>query len=331
MIWTLLILIIGFIILLKGGDLLVDGAVSLARRLCVSPLIIGLTIVAFGTSAPELVVNIYSSFRGAVEIAIGNVVGSNIFNIAFILGLSVLIRPLFIRSSTITKEIPFMLLATVVMFVLVLDKVLQNISFNFLSRADGLIFLAFFSIFLIYVLSSAFEEHKNSPAKQYAKHEHRHTWPAETRPRGWGHIISFVILGLTGLYFGSRLVVDSAVEIAQIFGLSEALIGLTIVAIGTSLPEIVTSAMAAWKKEYDVAVGNIVGSNIFNSFFILGVSATIRPLPFQDKLLFDIVFMIIISALLFIFSLTGRRLVRSEGIIFLLLISFYFTYIIFRG
>ena len=310
-----LLLIAGFVLLIKGADFLVNGASSIARRFNVSDLVIGLTIVAFGTSTPELFVNIFASFKGNTDIAIGNVLGSNIANILLILGVSAVIYPLTVTKGTVWKEIPFSLLAILVLGVLANDRLIDTSSSSALMRADGLVFLFFFIIFLYYSGSIAkriegMEE--LVPAKQY----------------GLARSFLWVLFGLIGLTLGGKWIVDGAVHLATRFGMSQSLVGLTIVAIGTSLPELATSAMAAYKRNVEIAVGNVVGSNIFNIFFVLSASSIIKPLPFKETNNIDIGMVILAELLLFVFMFTGRKrlLERWEGIVFL---SLYAAYIIF--
>ena len=310
--------IVGFVILIKGADLLVDGASAIAKRFKVSDLVIGLTVVAFGTSTPELFVNIMASLQGNTDIAIGNVVGSNIANVFLILGVSSIIYPLAVAKGTVWKEIPFSLLAAVVLFVVANDQLLDGSQVSDLTRIDGLVFLSFFIIFIYYTTSIAariegLDEHV--PAKQY----------------GWLRSSLYIVLGLAGLTIGGKWIVDGAIALATTFGMSESLVGLTIVAVGTSLPELATSAMAAYKRNVEIAVGNVVGSNIFNIFFVLGISATIKPLPFQMKNNRDIGMVIFSSLLLFLFMFTGKKrsLDRWEGLIFLVCYGVFVAYLVF--
>lgn len=315
---TTLLLIAGFVLLIKGADYLVEGSSSIAKWLNVPNLVIGLTIVAFGTSMPELVVNIFASLRGNADISIGNVVGSNIVNLLFILGLSATLSPVVIKKSTTFYEIPLTFLAGLVLYFMANDILIDKGSANILTRIDGLMLLSFFMIFLYYTinLAKAGNESNGEPHK-------RPLWLSGLMTLG----------GLAGLIIGGRWVVDSAITIARLLGVSEALIGLTIVAIGTSLPELVTSAVAAYKKHSDIAVGNIVGSNIFNIFFILGVSGTIAPTPFNSILNFDVVFYLIATLFLFIFCFTPPKgqLSRKEGMIFILAYIGYIAFIAQRG
>jgi cation:H+ antiporter len=320
---TYILFAIGFTLLIKGAGWLVDGASALAGRLRVSSLIIGLTVVAFGTSSPELGVNLYASFQGTTDIAVSNILGSNIFNIFFILGISAIICPLFVREDTVWKQIPLTLLAAAVLGILANDSLIDRVSLSVLTRIDGIILLIFFMIFMYYIFETARGERKEG--KQLA-----------TGAKQYGLIraISLIILGLVGLSLGSKWMVDGAVKLAEALGTSQSLIGLTIVAVGTSLPELATSAMAAYKKNTGLAVGNIVGSNIFNIFFILGISSVVTPLPFNTASNINIGVTIMASALLFIAMFTGAKkhlLERWEGIIFITLYVGFIAYSILRG
>lgn len=315
---TYLFLIGGVVAIVLSANCLVEGASSIAKRFGISDLVVGLTIVAFGTSAPELTVNVFSALEGSTDIAIGNVLGSNIANIFLILGVSAIIYPLLIQKNTTWKEIPLSLLAAVVLGVLANDRLIDNNpAGNSVSAVDGLVLLCFFVVFLVYTLEIA----KNQPtAVEELGLKQLPFWRASM----------YVVLGLLGLYFGGKYFVQGAIEIAGRLGMSERLIGLTMVAVGTSLPELATSVVAAYKKNADIAVGNVVGSNIFNIFFILGLTAVIKPLPFSDESNFDIGAAILASLLLFLTTLTfGRKKVdRVEGAIFLLIYIGYIAYIV---
>lgn len=315
----IILLVIGFALLIKSADFLVRGASSLAKKLGVSDLVIGLTVVAFGTSTPELFVNIFASSQGNAEIAIGNIVGSNIFNILFILGVASLICPLAISRGTVWKEIPFSLLAVLVLVILSNDVLFDKSGHSMLTRIDGVVFMSFFALFMYYIISIS----KNSKNYQYNKAD----------KTDFSKPLLMVIAGLLGLVFGGKLVVNGAVDIASRLGVSESLLGLTIVAAGTSLPELATSAVAAYKKNSDIAVGNIVGSNIFNIFFILGISSLIRPLPILTQAYADMLVLSAVSLLLFFFIFTGKRRMidRWEGSIFLVLYAAYMVFLIKRG
>ena len=314
---TYLLFIVGFVFLIKGADFLVDGASAIARRFNVSDLVIGLTVVAFGTSTPELFVNIVASARGNTDIAIGNVLGSNICNVFLILGVSAVIYPLTVSKGTVWKEIPFSLLAVVVLGLMANDRLIDGAGSSLLTRIDGLVLLAFFVIFLYYSfgIAKAIE----------GMDEH-----VPVKSPGLAISLLLAVAGLIGLTLGGKWIVDGAVALAKSFGMSESLVGLTIVAIGTSLPELATSAMAAYKKNVEIAVGNVVGSNIFNIFFVLGISATVKPLPFEAKSNWDIGVVIVSGLLLFLSMFTGKKrsLDRWEGIGFLILYGAYVTFLI---
>jgi cation:H+ antiporter len=316
---TFLILILGFIFLIKGASLLVDGASSIAKQLKLSNLFIGLTIVAFGTSAPELVLNIIASFQEHGDLALGNIIGSNIANVLLIGGIAAIIYPIKIQSSTIWKEIPLSLLAFVVLFAFANDQLIDKRSWSIISRIDGIVLIAFFLIFLYYTFSiSRVTEEEDSAVKE-----------SNTPIR-----ILKVLLGAIGLALGGKWIIDSATTIAQTFGLSESLIGLTILAIGTSLPEVATTLVAALKKNSDLAIGNIVGSSIFNIFFVLGVSASIRPIVFNPALNTDIAIGVIASLILYYFVFAGKEehmVEKKEGVALITTYVLYLGFLIWRG
>ncbi|HZW69141.1 MAG TPA: calcium/sodium antiporter [Pseudogracilibacillus sp.] len=316
-----ILLLVGFILLIKGADLFVDGASHIAILLQVPPILIGLTIVAFGTSSPEATVSIIAALEGASDISVGNVVGSNIFNITLVVGVAAFLYPLKVESETIRKEIPFTLLASVALLILMSDLTLQGADKNILTRTDGLILLLFLSIFIYYVIEIGLKSrNKNQNQNQ-----------AIDGNISWGKNIFITILGLFGIILGGNFVVNSGTKIAYSLGMSETLVGLTIIAIGTSLPELVTSVTAALKKESEIALGNIVGSNIFNILFVLGASATITPLMVDNKVFSDALFMIILTVLLFIFSRTNFSISKREGLLFVLAYVIYLIYIIIRN
>lgn len=319
MLTTVLFLLLGFAFLIKGADFMVEGASSLAKRWGISPLVIGLTVVAFGTSAPELIVSVLSSLNGSSDIAVGNVLGSNIANILLILGIAAIITPLGVSKGTVWKEIPLSLLAILVLGVIGNDVLIDGGTLSSVSRIDGLILLAFFIIFLYYTYGISKVQGDNAAS--------------EIKERKALISVGMVALGLLGLIFGGKWVVDSAIEIATGFGLSEQLVGLTIVAVGTSLPELVTSAVAAYKKNVDIAVGNVVGSNLFNVFFVLGTSAVINPLNFNTTLNLDIGVAVFASLLLFVFMFLGKKhhLERFQGVFFILTYVAYVAYLVMRG
>ncbi len=315
-----LIILAGFLFLIKGADWLVDGASAIAKKFNVPDLVIGLTIVAFGTSAPELLVNITASLQNNTDIAIGNILGSNIVNIFLILGVASVIFPLTVAKNTIWKEIPLSLLAAGLAGIMVNDRIIDNGNFSGLTRIDGLVFLSFFLVFLYYTYGAS--KNGNGNGNQNGK-----------SIMNLKKSSSLVMIGLVFLMIGGKLVVDGATSLALAFGVSEFLIGLTIVAIGTSLPELVTSAIAAYKKNADIAVGNIVGSNIFNIFFILGISATINPLPFKESGNIDIIVTVAASLLLFVAMFIGKKhmLKRWQGGFFIAIYALYITFLVMRG
>ncbi|MDY0257411.1 calcium/sodium antiporter [Gudongella oleilytica] len=308
--------IIGLALLVAGANYFVDGAAGIAKRLKVSALLIGLTVVAFGTSAPEVAVSISASLKGNNGIALGNVLGSNIFNLSFILGAAAIIFPLSVERQTIKKEIPIMILSALSLFALGVDSVIDQNSNIVISRGDGLMLLLLFASFIYYVIEVA----RNS----------REVVELLDNPIE-GSTFKLIIKTAGGLAFiiaGGYLVVESAVEIATSLGLSQTFIGLTIVAIGTSLPELVTSIIASIKKNPEIAVGNVVGSNIFNAFFILGASAVISPIAVNSSLIIDMTFNIILSFILLFFSISHRSISKKEGGALLLTFFAYNWYLI---
>ncbi len=315
-----LLLILGFVLLIRGGDWLVDGASSLAKRFGLSALFIGLTIVAFGTSAPELIVNIFASISGNNDIATGNIVGSNLCNILLILGISSLVYPLKVTHGTTWKEIPFSLLAILVVGLMANDALFEGRIFSQISRIDGLVLIGFFVIFLYYTIGISKVE---STSNEDGDIKIFPVWRS----------VFMILLGLVFLTVGGKMIVDSSVQIALALGVSEALIGLTIVAIGTSLPELATSVIAARKHNADIAVGNIVGSNIFNIFWILGLSAVIHPINFNTVLNFDILMVILVTVALFSAMFIGKKheLERWQGASFLGIYCAYIVYLVIRG
>lgn len=311
-----LLLIIGLVVLISSANVLVLGASSIAKKFNIPNLVIGLTVVSFGTSFPELIINILAGINGQSDLAIGNVVGSNTINILLVIGVSALIKPVAVQSNTVKFEIPFTLLAMIVLFVLANDALIDGESLSVLSRIDGLMFLTFFIIFMYYtfIVSRQGNENDGHHVKEQAN---------------WKSIL-LLFAGVVGLYFGGVLIVDNATVIATNLGLSQAVIGILVVALGTSLPELATSAVAAYKGNADMAVGNIVGSNIFNVFFVLGISASIQPIAFNVALNTDILFALFASILLFLFIFTrrGRQIDRVEAIIFLVLYGAYVAWLL---
>jgi len=311
------ILILAFAILIKGADWLVKGGSSIAKRFGISSIVIGLTIVAFGTSAPELLVNVMASINGNSGIVVGNVLGSNIANTLLILGISAIILPLAIRRGTVLIQVPLSLLAIVVLGVVANDIIIDGGVVNFITRIDGIVMLLFFAIFIYYTFSIA-----------KVKGE-----PEEVLKYSLIKSILLILGGMAGLAFGGHFVVSSAVNIAKLFNVSESLIALTIISIGTSLPELATSVVAALKKNPDIAVGNVIGSNIFNIFWVLGFSAVIRPVAFAPVLNFDVLFVVFITVLLFIYMFVGKKNViqKWQGASLATLYVAYIVYLVMRG
>lgn len=313
---NLLLVSVGFVLLIKGADFLVNGASSLAKRFNVSDIAIGLTVVAMGTSAPELVVNIIS---GSVvtegsdgsfthDIVFGNIIGSNIFNIFLILGISSVIYPLTVQRNALWKEIPYSLLATFIFFILVNDMIFFEKDYNSLNRMDAFILLGMFVLFLTYIFMNL----KRNPDDSELVEDIVILGSVKTTV--------MILLGIAGLVFGGKMIVDNAVEIAKAFEVSEKLIGLTILAAGTSLPELATSAVAAFQKKSDLAVGNIVGSNIFNLLLVIGTTGLVHSeLGFPTSLNLDLYFVMTGTFMLFIFMFTFAKykLDRSEGVLYL--------------
>ena len=295
------VLVFGFVILIKGADFLVDGASAVAKKFNISDIIIGLTIVSFGTSAPELVVNIAAAWQGKSDMIIGNVLGSNIFNTCLIIGVAGMIYPLAVQRATVRTELPFSIAIVVIMWLVANDELLWGRP-GYISRFDGGIFLALFGAFLFYVYRNS----KNASSIDELD-------VIEAMPLSRSVIL--VIGGTVGLVFGGKLVLDNAVIFAKYFGMTERVIGLTVIAIGTSLPELATSVVAALKKNSDIAVGNVVGSNIFNILLVLGVSATITPNPisYSTTANFDIYFLMASTLLLTLFLFIGTRVRPAVG------------------
>ncbi|WP_373600868.1 calcium/sodium antiporter [Paraclostridium bifermentans] len=317
---SFLILIIGFILLIKGADIFVEGSSSIAKKFNVPPMIIGLTIVAMGTSAPEAAVSISSSLAGQNDMSIANVVGSNFFNILVVLGVSAIIAKLPVEENTIKKDTPFLIFISALLLVL---------GFNLnLSRLDGVIFLILFAVFLINMIKSNLNSRSNetSSGETAIAIEVSEEKEAVSLPK----TLVLCLVGIVGIVFGGDLVVDSATSIATAFGMSANLVGLTIVAMGTSLPEFVTSVIAVKKGETEIAIGNVIGSNIFNILLVLGLAALIHPMTISFIALIDTMFMTAITVLLYIFMKKNNSLNRVHGIIFLVIYIAYMVYTIVR-
>lgn len=313
-----LLLIIGFVLLIAGADYLVRGASSVAKRLKISDLIIGLTVVSIGTSAPELSVNIIASLDNAPGMAIGNVIGSNIFNFLLIIGFAAIVSPISLKNSLLKIEIPFAILASLALIFVASDTFFDSTP-GVITRSDGMILLLFFSIFMYYIFLSA----KKGEIKEEEITE------KESNLSVWLSVI-YIAGGLGALVFGGDLIVGSATELAVGWGMSETVIGLTIVAMGTSLPELATSLVAAYKGNSDIAIGNVVGSNIFNIFLILGASSVITPLPFAASSTIDALVAAAATGVVLFFGYRGKvlKIDRKEGIILIVMYAAYITYLL---
>ncbi len=316
----IILLIIGFLLLIRGADWLVSGSSSIATSFKVSKLLIGLTIVAFGTSAPELAISISSLISGTTDMLLGNVIGSNILNVLLLIGVGALIYPIRVKKDTVKKEIPILLLISTALVVLFLDISLANGTDNEITRSDAIICLLFFGIFFYYLISLA---HKNRSTK--SKKAEKPTYKI-------GKAFVITILGLAGLVAGSQLVVNSASFLASSMGISDRVIALTIVAFGTSLPELVTTITAAKRKETDLIVGNIIGSNIFNICIVMGlpvaIFGAITPESFQT---IDLIMLILSTVLLFLFTRRDHKISRLDGILMLLIFIGYYAFIIYEA
>lgn len=316
---TFLILIIGFIFLIKGADTFVDGSSTLARKFNVPPMIIGLTIVAMGTSAPEAAVSVTSSLAGQNDMSIANVVGSNFFNILVVLGVSSIISNLPVEKNTIKKDTPFLVLISALLVFLC-----SNLT---LSRIEGIILLLLFAYFLFYTIKSTINSNKNEEGTTYDESAVSIEVAKEISiPK----TILICIVGAIGIIIGGDMVVNAATSIATDFGMSPNLVGLTIVAVGTSLPEFVTSIVAIKKGETDIAIGNVIGSNLFNILLVLGLAATINPITVSTFAFIDIIFMTIITILLYLFMKKDSSLIKKHGFILLITYIIYMSYTIIR-
>lgn len=314
-------IIIGVVLVLWGADRLTEGAAALARRMQVPEMVIGLTIVAAGTSAPELFVSMVSALKGSTDMAVGNVVGSNIFNTMLIVGCAAMVAPMHISVSTVRKDLPFAVLAALLMLVLCLDDFSSlSLTGNSISRLDGILLLAGFVLFMAYTLSMA--RKKNKDAASAAE-------PTVASVSAW-RSCCFVVLGLTCLVLGSNLFVDAASSIAASLGVSDGVIGLTVVAGGTSLPELATSVVAARKGQSAIAIGNVIGSNVFNILLILGLTATICPMQIGGITTVDIATMMVSVVLVWLFSFTRYTIERWEGSLLTLLFAGYMAWLLYQ-
>ena len=312
---NILILILGFLLLIKGADFFVDGSSSIAKKFKIPPMVIGLTLVAFGTSAPELAVSIDAALALSNGLVFGNVIGSNIANTLLILGLSAAITPISISKKTIFKEMPFLIVSTIAMAVMAMDKLIDN-SRNLLSRVDGMILLLLFVIYFFSMIEMIFNNKEKDSEE------------VESMPLFKSSVLT--VFGLIAIVMGADLTVTSAVSIAALFGLSETLIGLTVVAVGTSLPELITSVVAAKKGENDIAIGNIIGSNVFNILLVLGVSASINPIIISSRNYIDLVILIIATVTTMLIMFTGSKISKWEGRLMYLAYFGYIAYLVLR-
>ena len=314
MVLNIILLIIGFVILIKGADLFVDGASNIALNFKVSKMLIGLTIVAFGTSAPEFAVSVKGLLSGSFDIVLGNVIGSNILNILLILGVAAMIHPLVVKSNTVKKELPITLLITALFAVLLSDNLFDKSMSNNFTRGDGIVLILFFLVFIYYLINLMRNKVEDSTDEKVL-----------SLPKSF----LYTFIGLVMIILGSNSVVDSASYLAKAFGVSERIISLTIIALGTSLPELVTSVMATKKGEYDIAIGNAVGSNIFNIGIVIGLPVTI--LGGISKIAFsyiDLIVMVVTAMMLYLFSKNDYKISKREGLSFLILFVVYYSYVI---
>lgn len=315
MLVDIILLVVGFVVLIKGADLFVDGASNVALNFKVSKMLIGLTIVAFGTSAPEFAVSVKGLLSNSGDIVLGNVIGSNILNILLILGVSAIIHPLVVKNNTVKKELPITLLITSLFAVLLSDNIFDKKLTNSFTRGDGIVLILFFLVFIYYLITlmrNKVEDEKDKEVMPLFK------------------AIMFTLVGLISIIIGSNFVVDSASALAKAIGISERIISLTIIALGTSLPELVTSVTATKKGEYDIAIGNVVGSNIFNIGIVIGLPVAllggIGTIAFSYV---DLIVMIATALMLFVFSRNDYKISRREGICFLLVFVVYYGYVMF--
>lgn len=317
MIWMIVFLIVGFVLLIKGADLFVDGACALSEKMKIPAYLIGLTVVALGTSLPEAAVSITASISGSNEIAIGNVIGSNIFNTLVVLGASALFAPVAVKKNLIRRDFPFCILITVLMLALMLTMGGGEIG---ISRVGGIILLAAFVLFMTYSIISG---KKEAAAEQTPTQK-------DEKEISLVKCLVYIIIGVAGVIAGGQLTVKGATMMAQAFGMSETVIGLTVVAIGTSLPELVTSVVASRKKKNDIAVGNVIGSNVFNILFILGMSAAISPIKTAFTSVIDACVLIAVCVVTYIIGATMKKINRPAGVLMILLYAAYTAYLLIR-
>ena len=307
-------LLLGFIIIIKGSDMLVDGSVNLAKFLKIPTLVIGLTIVAIATGVPEIAISISSSLKGSNGLLLGNLLGSNIFNILFILGLIAIIKPLYIKKEIILKNYAFALLSCLVLFIISYDIYFGDSLVNLITRTEGILLLCFAGIFLYStVLEATLDKNIKVEKGKFSFKD-----------------ILYIVVGIVLIGLSAEVIVNSAVNISKWLGIGEDLIGLTIIAVGTNLPELVTSIVAVRKGEVDIAIGNLVGTNIYNIFLILGLAATINPIVISSNAFIDIIVLAITSFIVYIFIQHKKDINRKEGIIMILLYIIYIVYVVIR-
>lgn len=317
---AVLFLVLGFVFLVKGADIFVEGSSSIAKRLHVPSIIIGLTIVAMGTSLPETAVSVTASLANNNALAVSNAVGSNIFNLMVVIGFCAVLTPVAVQKDVLKRDFPFSMLCAMLLFVL------GCIGPMILGHFDGIILLALFAVYVVFLIRSALKASKSgntSDDESIAAAE-------EMKMISVSKSIFFIIAGAVGIALGGDVVVNSASNIATKFGMSQTLVGLTIVSIGTSLPELVTSIVAARKNEVDMALGNAIGSNIFNILMVLGIASAISPIAFLTENLVDIAILMVFSVLVWIFAWTKKKLTKPEGAVMLLLYAAYVVYICMR-
>ena len=318
-----LLLVLGFVLLIKGADFFVEGSSSVAKLLKVPSIIIGLTVVAMGTSMPEMSVSVTAALQGSNDLAVSNVLGSNIFNLLMVLGCCAIMSPVHTGVTILKREFPFSIFVTLILLLLNSDfsvaKVLAGDEFFVLGRAGGILLLILFGMFLFATVKNALAARENGIQTE---EEYKVMSPVKS--------IIFIVGGIAGIVWGGDLVVESASAIAETFGWSQTFIGLTIVAVGTSLPELVTSMVAAKKGENDLAVGNVVGSNIFNILLILGTSSVISPIRLEVSAVYDTLILIGASLLVYVTAITKREIRRGEGIVCVLAYAAFFVYVLMR-
>ncbi|MBT4804738.1 calcium/sodium antiporter [Candidatus Woesearchaeota archaeon] len=318
-----LMIVVSLFVLVKGANYLVDGSADFARFLRISPILVGLTIVAFGTSLPEFIVSLFSVLAGNADISIGNIIGSNIANIALVIGICAIITTLKVKSKTLMHEYPFMIISSFLLLILATDWFIFGKNEFMLGRIDGVILLTIFVFFMYYVFNSMKKSRKDT--KKEFSEEFQHKNPT------WKNIL-MIVGGIIALMVGGKLFIIYASELSLLAGLSDSFIGLLIAALGTSLPELATSGIAAWKKQGDIAIGNIVGSNIFNILFVLGTISLIKPITVNPLLLqIDAMIMLFVMGLFLVFSTYGKKIIRKEGIILVLIYALYVASLIWRG